>query len=288
MRPSVCGRSCAIVAVLIAAQALFVAAYVGSEHTIYFWDHAMYFNMARQAYGVISRGIFRPAGRHSGSRFANNYNLIFALPSFVSFSLFGPSRLVFILTNYCGFSRAMKSRLRFFCVTRWAANGPLALIVSLATAMLVPPLWLPLLEGYPDSGAATCLVLAAALSFDKTRFAGRFSMRLMTGIASWASPFFCAGILSIRRLRCLPDVWRSYLRGMFFSEKAPNGNCVQAAIYFALCGAGFIGVRLLSIAPEFVHDALTTDYGALYFSYKRPVWVFLRFLVGWFWLWAAC
>src|SRR6185312_4354727 len=89
-------RSAAIPLILILAgiQALFVGAYVAHEHTIYFWDHAMYFSMARQAYESFAQS-FSTGWETFKNSLAGNYNLIFALPSLISFALFGPTRLVF-------------------------------------------------------------------------------------------------------------------------------------------------------------------------------------------------
>src|SRR5581483_4855923 len=98
----------------------------------------------------------------------NNYNLIFALPSLISFSLFGVSRVVFIVTDFFAFfllyEIAVAGLLRRAIGIGWGK----ALAISLVTASLIPPLWLPLLEGYPDNGAAACLLFAATIGWAGT------------------------------------------------------------------------------------------------------------------------
>ncbi|MGE3624264.1 MAG: hypothetical protein AB7H77_10405, partial [Bdellovibrionales bacterium] len=149
---------------LAGAQMLFVYSYIEHERTFYFWDHAMYYGMARQFYEIAARD---PAAGLSmlGGSLGHNYNLLFAVPSLFTFSLFGPSRLVFILTNFGVFFLAYELAVAFFFRRAMGVGWRVALAASFGSALLIPPLWLPLLEGYPDNGAAACIVLAAALGW---------------------------------------------------------------------------------------------------------------------------
>jgi hypothetical protein len=265
--------------ILIAAQATFVANYVGREHTIYFWDHAMYFDMARSFYEHTARDASAgwAAFRHS---LADNYNLIFALPSLISFELFGVSRLVFILTNFFVFFLGYEIAVAFFLARTLGFKGNTAFIISLVIAFLIPPLWLPLLEGYPDIGAAACLVFAAGLGLAAPTSVRIFHRALGLGCVLGAAVLLrrhfvypaMALLLSLLSL-ALWDILRT--------PKNRTRQLTRTIMYFGLCSASFAGFLILS-APDFVSHALTTDYGTLYLSYRRPADMFLYFVVGGF------
>jgi len=264
---------------LIAAQAVFATAYVGHERTIYFWDHAMYFGMAKSFYETWTQdaGAAWTALQNS---FGENYNYIFTLPALLTFSVFGVSRSVFILTNFFVFFVAYECALGLFLARAIGIPKQTAFILSFVTSSLIPPLWLPLLEGYPDNGAAACITLAAALGWAGP-FADKFVKRAIgVGLS-------LAGAVILRRhfaypaeallltlgcltlwdiIRTTENRWRLFLR---------------ATVYYGICGialAGLLGI----IAPAFIMNALTIDYNALYQSYRRPPELFLAFILGGF------
>ncbi len=264
-------------ALLVGAQALFVSAYVNHEHTIYYWDHAMYFNMARQFYMALSQSLSTGATIF-GNALAGNYNLIFALPSAASFGVFAPTRLVFILTNFFIFFLAYEMAFAFFLRRALNFDWRIALPVSLIACLLVPPLWLPLFEGYPDTGAAACLIAAAALGI-----AGPCRKKLIgTAIATGLILGFA---VLLRRHFVYGDIALLLTQGGFAAfdivrtRKDRAGKIKTAIIHFALCGLSLAALVFL-VAPDFLKASLTTDYRALYLSYQRPALVFLYFVLG--------
>jgi hypothetical protein len=272
------GHSAAVIA-LILAQACFVAAYVGHEHTFYFWDHAMYFAMARQAYAAFGQSF--AAGWDIFHRsLANDYNFIFTLPSLAAFPLFGATRAVFIVTNYFAFFLAYEVAVAFLLKGALGWRGDTALLASLVVNSLIPPLWLPLLEGYPDSGAAACLVFAAAIGWSgaagKNQIRRALGLGVMLALAVLLRRHFVYAALALLATLGLFELWR-----IRHTEKRRGAAIKQAAIYFAVTGFGFAAALAL-IAPDFVRTAFTTDYGQLYFSYHRPAGTFLYFLLGGF------
>jgi hypothetical protein len=271
--------SAAVILALVGMQALFVASYVGHEHTIYFWDHAMYFDMVRRFYFTLTQNpsagwaLFKNA-------LSGNYNLIFALPSCASFALLGPTRLVFILTNFFVFFLAYEIAIAFFLRHMLSFNWASALILSLVACALVPPLWLPLLEGYPDAGAAACIIFAAALALKgpgESRIIPRaLALGLILGLAVLLRRHFVYPAFALL----------GALGGMAFWDAARAREerwekMGRAALYFTTCGFAFSGLLFL-VAPDFLHDALTTNYRVLYLSYQRPPLVFLYFVLGGF------
>jgi len=270
----------AIVAALVVAQALFVASYVDHERTIYFWDHAMYFNMAKYAYFFFAQD-FSAGWALFKNSLAENYNLIYTLPALASFKLFGVSRIVFILVNFFVFFITYEVAIAFLLRRALNLKWGLALIISFVSCALVPPLWLPLLEGYPDIGAAACVVCAAALALNgpgQSRIILRgLILGLVLGLAVLLRRHFVyADLALLITLVCftLWDIWRA-------PGKSRRRYLGRAIIYFTACGFGFAAILAL-IAPEFLKSALTVDYHTLYLSYQRPPVVFLRFVFGGF------
>ena len=259
---------------LLLLQILFVAGYVGVEKTIYFWDHAMYFDMARQ--------LFAAFGNSAEAGFAmfrqsldNDYNLIFTLPSLLSFALFGETRLVFILTNFFAFflpyELAAAWALRRLFGWRWSA----ATAASFATALLIPPLWLPLLEGYPDNGGAVGVTLALALLLGcKRGWRAAVAVGLALSFAILLRRHFVYPALALMMAAAAVD------GAARLTARAGRWRIVA---FYALAG-GTVTATLFLIAPEFLAKALAVDYVALYASYKKPAGVFLVFMtsgLGW-------
>ena len=265
--------------VLAGLQALFVAGYVNHEHTIYFWDHAMYFNMARQFHVIFEQSLFAGWAVFKNA-LAGDYNLLYALPSLISFGLFGPVRLVFILTNFFIFFLAYEIAFAFFLRRAFGLTKELAFIISLITASLSPPVWLPLLEGYPDIGAAACIVFAAALVLEQPKpprlALNGLKLGLILGLAVLLRRHFVYAALALLATVALCTIWE-----IGRQVKDRRKKLGYTAIYFVATGIGFAGLLAL-IAPAFLQNALTVNYGELYRSYQRPAAVFLRFVGGGF------
>lgn len=268
-------------AALILSQALFVAAYVRHEHTVYFWDHAMYFGLARGGFAAFAHG-WGEGFAYFYSSLANDYNLIFALPSFAAFALFGVSRLVFILTNFLVFFVAYEMAVAFVLWRGLRLSPARAVFISIIICSLIPPLWVPLLEGYPDAGAAASIVFAFGLALTET-FAFQIARRALIFGA------FLALAILLRRHYVYPALAlliASGLIGLFCilrEKKAPQRWRQLAHLigFYALTGV-VMAALLAAVAPEFLQRALTIDYTGFYASYKKPALAFLRFAMAGF------
>ena len=269
----------AILFTLVFGQTALVAGYIGHERTIYFWDHAMYFAMAKNFYDVWSHDASAGWAALQNS-FSENYNYIFALPSLVTFSLFGPSRLVFILTNFFVFFLGYECAVAYFLSRALGWPGKKALLVSLVGSSLIPPLWLPLLEGYPDNGAAACIALAAAIGWAGPASRKYVARALGLGLA-------LAGAVLLRRHFAYPAEALLLALGLMsiwdlVRASKDRGHLLwRTAIYYVLCGLAMVGL-LAVVAPAFIVNALTIDYNSLYQSYRRPPGLFLYFTLGGF------
>ncbi|MDD5585834.1 MAG: hypothetical protein PHY92_02620 [Alphaproteobacteria bacterium] len=263
---------------LILLQGLFVYGYVSQEHTVYFWDHAMYHLMARDLAGAFHMG-FAPGLAVLNQSLAQDYNYIFALPSLPAFALFGNERPVFLLTNFLVFFVAFEAAVAFVLRRVFGLGWPQALLFGFGVCALIPPLWLPLLEGYPDIGAAACVAFALGLFL--TRPDGLFTAvlaGLLLGFAVLLRRHFAYAAVALLLTSAGFSLFDCFFR-------TPPGMRLKAllrqALFYVLCGtimAAAIGI----IAPEFLRNALTVDYGKLYLSYKNSAAGFLLFALGGF------
>lgn len=269
MNPS--RRSFAVIA-LFASQLAFVACYVSAEHTIYYWDYSMYHAMARGLHEAFQHD-FAAGMATLHQSMGNNYNMIFCLPSLLSFALFGESRLTFVLTNFVAF--VVPYEIAVACVLRrvYALDWGNALLFAFGTVSLLPPAWFPLLEGYPDTGAAACIAFAAALALGQNRsWKTAAGMGLSLGLAVLLRRHFAYPAIAVFAVAAAFDFMEKRLRFLPLVK------------FYALCGGAMLGIMML-LAPDFVMSALTVDFNALYASYKVPTMDFLRFVAGSFgWL----
>jgi len=256
---------------LVLLQALFVCAYVTHEHTFYFWDHSMYHGLAR-AFFDVSRGGFGDGLEALNLSFKDNYNALFALPSLLTFRLFGDGRLVFLLTLFAVFFVAFEGALAFVLRRLFDLAWGQALLLAAAACSLIPPLWTPLLEGYPDIGGTVFFTLAfgfALMPFARLRWA--LGVGAFLGLSFLFRRHFAYPALAFLLVKAAVDfylyVWRA--------DVDSGGQALKRFIfYYLLCTAGFFLAPGL-LAPDFLKDALFTDYSALYLSYKRPASFFL-------------
>jgi hypothetical protein len=270
--------SYALLAALVLFQAFFVAAYVGHEREIYAWDHIMYYNMARQDFQLFGAR-FSNGWASFRDSFTGNYNHIFALPSFLSFFLFGMSRTVFLLTNFFVFFIAYEAGFAFLLRRLFQFSWRGAFGLSFLGAFLVPPLWLSLLEGYPDIGAAACILFAFTFAFAASEKQDWRTALLMGA--------FLASAILLRRHFVYPALALVVTTALFMAEKMRRGFSWRASskdirrvfLFFAIVGATVLAALAL-IEPDFLKSSLTIDYTRLYVAYKRPPFFLLHFIAS--------
>lgn len=260
-------------AVLAAAQGACVLAYCASEHTVYFWDHAMYHGMA-QAFWQLALRQPSALGQALRQSMAGSYNYLFTLPSLLTFSLFGPSRLTFIGTNFAFFFLAYEAAVAFTLEKTFGIRRLWAVLLALAACSAMPPLWIPLVEGYPDHAAGAAFVLAVALflaPFGNLKTAA--SLGFLLAFAFVLRRHFAYPVLAF----CCSAALFSFYETVWLATTKEGGKALQRFIvYFAVLTATLIASMAL-LAPGLLSAALSTDYNALYLSYKKPALVFLSF-----------
>lgn len=258
---------------LVAAQFLFVLFYLGQEQAVHFWDYAMYANMALQAWQQPTWSEFWAVFSQS---FAQNYNLLFALPSFLSFSVFGGTRNVFILTNYVVFFLVHVWAISFILRRLFFLRTKEAQLWSLGLSSLVPFMWYPLLQGYPDNGAAACLVAGIGILLGhKKGWQRLFAVGALWGLAIVLRRHYAYPVLAVFLALVLTDIPHLVRQSAsrlvtFISGKARFYITILAGLFVVLVG----------IEPHYLKEIFTTDYTSLYKSYERPASYFVLFALS--------
>ncbi len=256
---------------LVLIELLFVGLYVGHEQMLYFWDYAMYHNMAVQWFNAPS-----PWALFSTS-FSQDYNLLFAAPAWIGFALFGTSRLVFILSMFLSWFLAYQVAVAFLLARLFQLKPEKAALFSLITCLFQPPLWVPLFEGYPDYGAAAALTIALFLLLPQTKQTARSF--LLAG-------FLLGFAVAFRRHFAYP-AFALLLTAGFFALGAWHHASSKSfpALMRALSRPFFAGLALcltvFVIEPSYVLHALTTDFSSLYQSYTTGFSTIVWYVLVW-------
>ncbi len=241
--------------------------YLCAENAVAFWDFAMYHEMAYHFWAL-------PTLTEQVTLFIKslsyNYNLFYALPTLFSFSLFSPSRLTFILTNYVVFTTSFLCGVGFLLRKIYVWSWIRSLIISFILALGLPFLWVPLIEGYPDHGASAFLAFAAGIALIKERSWKHF---LSVGMLLAAAIIF-------RRHFAFPALALLLMMGLFDLPsfiKKPWDYKRTALLNYLICGVSLLGT-LFVIEPTYLKSMLTTNYVELYGSYKRPALYFIHYV----------
>lgn len=254
-----------VAAMLLASLALAVW-YVEASRAYYFWDYRFYHHLA---YEVWQHLLHSPREMLGFVHWSLDWdiNALYTLPLLPVFALFGAERVVYIgaltalyllpFALLCGWvgARLVRSGQRLVALTA-------SLLV-----LLLPPVWLPVLVGYPDVAAAAALTLAIGLYCQDPELRGWWriaaigsalaaTMLLRRHFAYPAVVFLAAAILA-HGLSWLHGAGRDW-RGL-----------LAMPLRLALA-VGLMVALMLALAPEFTLRALLENYARLYESYRRP------------------
>lgn len=250
---------CAIL-VLWGLVNLLVYAYARGSATIYSWDSAIYW---RSTYSLAEtfrdQGVAAALSRVYESIFTTDYNDTIGLLCVPFALLFGPSRLVYLMSigNFClfptllliwGYARSLRPRGYWL-----PAAGMLAL----------PSLFYTSVTGYVDI-AGTAVALGALLLHLKEPGKGRFSRYLLIGLLA-------AGAVVLRR-------WYAFYALAFLLVLCVEALAFRrspAPVLGYLCGFGF---PLLYFLQTFVSGRLLADYAQMYAAYDLGLGVDVRML----------
>ncbi len=247
----------------------FVAWYVRAERTIPFWDQAGYWlktlaiaeRLPHDPIGTLST-VLRTIRR-------DDYNQLIALPLAPAVLLFGESRLVYVLAIALLYGVAAAASIALFterAFLRPRRAAPLGVALAVASIVIAPRLWLPVLVGLPD--VAGCIVVPLAWWALREPLEEIPPRRIVAIAAALAllivlRRWYAYGVLALLLALGVEQVVRVGLgaRG--------RATLLAALARLALLAAATLGFVLLASGGHGL-DMIGTDYGRIYGAYRGP------------------
>ncbi|MBZ5642796.1 MAG: hypothetical protein LAO19_08565 [Acidobacteriia bacterium] len=250
----------------------FVARYVRQENFIYYWDYAQYHDYYRELGARFSVGAFRALAYVAQSVRQRDYNLLpvlFLLPFRLAF---GPGRLSYILSLTVTYAvpsivlfPLVVKKLRMDDPAKNAAGETGLALISILSLALLPPLWVPVLQGYADVGGLL-IIFAVLLLYSRADFAEQS----FTGLASIA--LLLSLLVLFRR-------WYAYWVVGFFAALAVTealrfAGDVERRLKWKPLARNAIALGLISLLATFLAATpiasrmLSTDYRDIYSAYR--------------------
>jgi hypothetical protein len=147
----------------LAAAAVFVvvltSAYVKQESVFYFWDYAVFQNLATRTALAFQRS-FADGYVAVGRSLVEDYNAIFAVPLVPLFRALGTTRLAYELGIALVYGLPFALAVGTIGVALIRGARAAVFWSTVAIALLTPMTWIPGFRGYPDVGAALLVTLA--------------------------------------------------------------------------------------------------------------------------------
>lgn len=238
---------------LLAALAVnFIAViYISKSRTIYFWDSATYWDIARKiASGDISQDFWKNV---YNSIVEQDYNYTAGLISSVFIRLFGQSRLVYVLSLVNAY--LLPSFVMIYVLAKRLGKAPG--ITAVLTVLLCPVMLFLTLTGFADIGGLFISLICYSLYYPKNENKNALLRHFVIGILlvflmiwrRWYA-FFSVSFITAMIADCL----------LLRRKKLPV--IVTVLTSAALLFFGFNG---------FLTGRLMQDYGNLYAGYKFSV-----------------
>lgn len=264
---------------LLAAIVGGTALYVRQEHAFYYYDLAGYHHGAHDL-TELWRQSPMAALRSVRDSMAREYTALYGVPLLPALLVLGTSRLDYEIG--LAITYLLPFVLMLGAVATRLLPGPPRPVFWAATvlALLVPPLWLPTLRGYPDTGAAFLVALAVWLYLADT-----WLVRPRHGLAIGA---LLAAAMLFRRHFAYAGLTFFGAAGLLLLVRCAllARSQPRRAARDLLRGGWRLGLMALStvltlalFGRDFLTRALTTDYYALYASYLRAPDEMLRWAV---------
>ncbi len=267
--------------------------YVASEHNFHWWIdwYASAIRVATAFRESPSQGI-----ELVQQSLVQERNRIYTLPLVPFILAFGSSRLVYEL------SLALVYLLPFALVmggiaTQLIRAYPQTVFWSTALlTLLIPVSWVPTFMGIPDTGGALLIALAVLVYLQDVRLKRWWRIPLigfLLGLGILLRRHFIygsiafLGALTLQALIFfLGEVRQISQKGATASRIAIAGrNLLGYGVRIGLIAAMML-VTLVTVAPEFTHNALTINYRNLYTSWSLPFSDLVN-LYGSFYGWAT-
>jgi hypothetical protein len=260
-----------------------IAFYGARELQFPYWDYALYHQWAKLMMAHWAKD-FTYALALLQKSMAEDYNYLFTLPHLLSFTFFGDTRPVFILTNYIAFGAPLL--LIFAAIAKfYRATG--SSLLPMVLFFLVPITWIPLLDGYPDLGALAFLAAAFWLWLKTYPETCQRKMSYFVGIGlllafcilfrrhfAYAALAFLATIFLIDAVKAIIKCRQEKTGRLFL-------RVILHYVVLTIVILATIGL----LAPDYVTRVLRTDFQTMYLSYaKEPLQLFNILIGGGGWI----
>jgi hypothetical protein len=259
-------------AYLLAACVLFAiavtSAYVGHENAFYFWDQAVFQNLAARTSLAFASSL--ADGYHTvGQSLTEDYNALFAVPLAPVLRRLGTTRLAYELAVALVY--LVPFALALGTIGAAAIRGPRAAVfwTTVGITLLTPMTWIPGFRGYPDVGAALLVALALRICVsDPTLLRPRSIVTtgvLLAGAVLFRRHFLfaAAGMFATVALAALAESLRAREPGR--AARAAVGALVRILVAVA---AGSASAFL--VARPAALRFLQHDFYGLYTAYLNP------------------
>ncbi len=256
---------------LVALAFLFWAAgFMRAEHTLYGWDFLGLWNKSADLAQSIHHGLFA-ALAELGKSMHHEYNDASGVPSALAMALFGPSRIVYVLSvaTLIVVPAAIGGVLLF---VRWDAltwQRVAFLVLACVGALLVPVPWMVTLSGMTDVAGllAAFVALDLVIRTDRScRDVWRWlALGAVLGITALLKRWYLFWIVCLLAIFFLERAWllveQARKRSLTFT------SLVAVALPLVLIGASLVAVYALSLPLPL--KLLRTDYSHAFIAYQQ-------------------
>ena len=259
------GRDAVLFAGLLVLGGVMLARYLGAERTFYYWDHALYPGWAFGMFAVFKADAHAALGQFVAA-LNDDYSRVYTLPDLVAFAVFGPTRLVYMLANFGVYGGGLALTVGAIVARLGGGRYGRAAWLALAALLLMPFVWIPLVDAYPDLGGTVLLAAALALLLRRWPYVD-WRIWVLVGVLLalailFRRHFIYPAVLVLAAAGLVQFFWRWRV------ERETLPRVVRAGLGVGLAAAVGVGVLYLA-APEFVGRLLRLDYPQLYASYAE-------------------
>ena len=255
-------KSLIFIAVVWIVMNIGAAVYMSLSSTVYFWDSATYWDIARKiAHGGLGEHFWREV---YNSTAAQDYNYIAALPSALWIKLFGESRGVYV-TGLVNMYLMPSVALIYIIAKRLSKAQKLS---ALLTILILPMLVFMTFTGFADVGGMVMCFLCMYLYFTRTE----------KKCEVWR--YIAIGALLV--LAMLWRRWYAFFAVSFLTAMAADALIFRGKKLPVIISALTSGAILLLFFRGFVFERLLADYGSMYSGYKFALSTDLKLITRYF------
>jgi hypothetical protein len=282
-------RHGAAFAVLVALVVALPTAYVSASDTFYYWDQAAYAdNTIHEAlqlreldFSIHDIGAQLAALRQSTARDYSEYHAVLLAPFVLAF---GDGRLVFILALSLVYLLPFVLVLGAIARKLVPAHPARAFWATAFTAVCLPATWLPVLNGYPDVGAAALTGLAVLAYLHDPRLRRWWQILAIGAALAFAIVFrrhFVYDGLAFFATASLVTLGHAVRRRSH--PRAAIGELARTGGRLALAAVATLAF-LFVLGGPFLEQVTGTNFGQIYSSFESSTRInvsFYRSFYGW-------